>query len=213
MSEEMMGRLFKPFEQESAATARKHGGSGLGLSITKNLAQMMGGSVSVQSTLGKGSVFTVDIPFGVQEESHPADTTGFADIRTLVVDDDRESCEYSGILLERLGVRYDYVTTGEAALERSARLDNGDPKPFALYRWKMPDMDGIEVTRRYANIRDDTIVYYRIRLRPERLRPPPRRRELIILSQAAVSINAVSAMMRISGGITRKLTQKRIRTL
>lgn len=160
MSEEMMGRLFKPFEQEYAATARKHGGSGLGLSITKNLAQMMGGSVSVQSTLGKGSVFTVDIPFGVQEESHPADTTGFADIRTLVVDDDRESCEYSGILLERLGVRYDYVTTGEAALEALGTAeDNGDPYSLCLIDWKMPDMDGIEVTRKIREIfGDDTIV-------------------------------------------------------
>ncbi len=160
MSEEMMGRLFRPFEQESAATARKHGGSGLGLSITKNLAQMMGGSISVQSTVGKGSVFTVDIPFGAYGENRSVDTTGFADIRMLVVDDDEESCEYSGILLERLGVRYDYVTTGEAALEALGEAEDAkDPYRLCLIDWKMPDMDGVEVTEKIREIfGEDTIV-------------------------------------------------------
>lgn len=160
MREEMLGRLFKPFEQESAATARKHGGSGLGLSITKNLVEMMGGSIGVKSTPGKGSVFTVDIPFGAHEESQPADTTGFSDIRTLVVADDKESCEYSGILLERLGVRHEYVTTGEAALEALGEAeDSQDPYKLCLVDWKMPDMDGVEVTQKIRQIfGEDTIV-------------------------------------------------------
>lgn len=160
MSKEMMSRLFKPFEQESAATARKHGGSGLGLSITRNLVQLMGGSVSVSSTLGRGSAFTVDIPFGAHETNQPGDATGFADIRTLVVDDDLESCEYSGILLERLGVRHDYVTTGEAALEALGEAeDTADPYRLCIVDWKMPDMDGVEVTQKIREVfGEDTVV-------------------------------------------------------
>ena len=160
MSEDMMDRLFQPFEQESALTARKHGGSGLGLSIAKNLVEMMGGSIKVESTLHKGSVFTADIPFGVSEEGYPTDATGFADIHTLVVDDDKESCEYSSILLERLGVRYQYVTTGEAALDALGEAeDQGDPYKLCLVDWKMPDMDGIEATQRIREIYgNDTIV-------------------------------------------------------
>lgn len=67
ISPDMMNRLFQPFEQESAATARMHGGSGLGLSITKNLVEMMGGTIQVQSAQGKGTEFTVDLPFGIAE--------------------------------------------------------------------------------------------------------------------------------------------------
>lgn len=160
MSEDMLLRLFRPFEQESSSTARKHGGSGLGLSITKRLVEMMGGTIGVESVVGKGSVFVVDIPFGIDDASHLAAAPEFSHIRTLVVDDDTESCEYSGILLNRLGVRYEYVTTGESALEKLGEAENdGDPFQLCLVDWKMPDMDGIECTQRIRDIfGDDTIV-------------------------------------------------------
>ena len=160
MSQDMMSRLFKPFEQESASVARKHGGSGLGLSITKNLVEMMGGKISVESVAGKGSVFMADIPFGACEQAYPTKTTGFSGIRALVVDDDRESCEYCGILLDRLGVRHEYVTDGEAALEMMGDAeDKGDPFTLCLVDWKMPDMDGMTVTRRIREIfGEETVV-------------------------------------------------------
>ncbi len=160
MSEEMLSRLFQPFEQESASTARKHGGSGLGLSIAKNLVEMMGGSIHVKSVVGKGTVFTADIPFGAYETKYFTETTGFSEIRTLVVDDDKESCEYSSILLDRLGVRHDYVTNGEAALEALGEAeDGGDPYKLCLVDWKMPEMDGVEVTQKIREIfGEDTIV-------------------------------------------------------
>lgn len=160
MSQDMMNRLFKPFEQESASTARKHGGSGLGLSIAKNLAEMMGGNIGVESKVGKGTVFTVDIPFEAIHEDYSEHESGFSEIRTLVVDDDKESCEYSGILLARLGVRYEYVMTGEAALERLGEAEEeGDPFKLCLVDWRMPDMDGFEVTQRIRQIfGEDTIV-------------------------------------------------------
>ena len=154
MSEEMQTRLFKPFEQESASTARKHGGSGLGLSITKKLAEMMGGTIKVQSTQGKGSVFTVDIPFKVSTNvNETAVVSDFTQIHALVVDDSEDSCEYSGILLERLGVRYEYVLSGEAALEALEEAeDKDDPFTLCLIDWKMPEMDGGELTAQIREI-------------------------------------------------------------
>ncbi|MDD2649294.1 MAG: response regulator [Eubacteriales bacterium] len=156
MSEDMMSRLFRPFEQESASTARKHGGSGLGLSITKNLVDMMGGTISAKSALGKGSVFTVDIPFGAENEPQGEKIPCFADIKTLIVDDDAESCEYCGILLDRLGVRHEYVTSGEAALEKLGEAeDAGDSFKLCIIDWQMPDMNGSEVTEKIREIYGD----------------------------------------------------------
>lgn len=153
MSEDMQARLFRPFEQESASIARKHGGSGLGLSITKSLVEMMGGTISMESAVGKGSSFTVDLSFGTMEQSHMAGKMQFSEIRTLVVDDDEESCEYCCVLLERLGVRYEIATTGEKALEQLGEAeDSNDPIQLCLIDWKMPDMDGVKVTQKIREI-------------------------------------------------------------
>lgn len=159
MSEDMKKRLFNPFEQESASTARKHGGSGLGLSITKNLVEMMGGSIDVESEVGKGSVFTADIPFEVSNEAVPNKKFEFSEIHTLIVDDDEEACEYCGILLERLGVPYEYVMSGEEALEKLGEAeDKKDPYKLCLVDWKMPELDGIEFTRKLREIFGDSTI-------------------------------------------------------
>ncbi len=163
MSEDLQKRLFNPFEQEDATTARKHGGSGLGLSITKNLIGLMGGSIQVESTKDVGTKFTVDIPFGMAEGWDIKDEVAMAnlsDVRALVIDDDRDSCEYTGILLDRLGVKYQYVTSGEAALEEIGEAeDKGASYNLCIIDWQMPDMDGLEVTRQIRNIfGEETIV-------------------------------------------------------
>ena len=103
---------------------------------------------------------TADIPFGTVNQATVADASGFSEIRTLVVDDDKESCEYSGILLERLGVRFDYVTSGEEALDTLGEAeDKGDPYKLCLIDWKISDMDGIQVTQKIREIfGEDTIV-------------------------------------------------------
>ncbi len=160
MSEDMLSRLFQPFEQESASTARKHGGSGLGLSITKSLAEMMGGTIGVISGGGKGSTFTVDMPFGIVELPQQTTQKAFSEIHTLVVDDDKEACEYIGVLLNRLGVRFEYVTDGESALEKLGEAEDiGDPFSLCFVDWRMPDMSGVDVTRKIREIfGDKTIV-------------------------------------------------------
>ena len=160
MTEDMLKRLFQAFEQQDASTARKHGGSGLGLSITKNLVEMMGGSIRAESTLHEGSLFVVDIPFLSSGEKPLAKQNSFDSIHALIVDDDKEACEYCGILLERLGIRYGYVTDGEAALETLGEAeDTGDPYNLCIVDWQMPLMDGVELTRQIRCIfGEDAIV-------------------------------------------------------
>ena len=158
MNEDMLKRLFRPFEQQDASTARKHGGSGLGLSITRSLIEMMGGTIRAESAPGEGSTFIADIPFGSCKDVRFA-AEGFEKIRTLVVDDDEEACRYCGILLKRLGVPYDYVLDGEAALDALGQAeDEGDPYRLCIIDWQMPSMDGMEITRMIRTIYGDESV-------------------------------------------------------
>lgn len=159
MSDEMMLRLFEPFEQEDYIMAQKYGGSGLGLSISKNLVEMMGGCIDVESKKDVGSTFHVDIPFGRVTEA-VSEGNKFTDVHTLVVDDDEESCEYTCILLERLGIRHKFVTDGEAALvEMGEAEERDDPYNMCIVDWRMPKMNGVEVTQRIREIFDeDTVV-------------------------------------------------------
>lgn len=109
-----------------------------------------------------GTVFTVDIPFELYQNNNHKHrvVTNFSEISALIVDDDKDLCEYTGILMERLGVKYDYVTDGETALEMLGEADdNGNMYDICFVDWKMPDMDGIEVTQAIReNFGKDTIV-------------------------------------------------------
>ena len=160
MNDDMLNRLFCPFEQQDASTARKHGGSGLGLSITKNLVEMMGGSIRAESKLNEGSMFVVDLPFSSSGEKMATKQNRFDAIRALIVDDDEDACEYCGILLKRLGIRYDYVTDGKAALEALGEAeDEGDAYNLCIIDWQMPIMDGVELTRQIRSVfGEDAIV-------------------------------------------------------
>lgn len=152
MSEEFMSRLFLPFEQESAATSHKYGGTGLGLSITKNLVTLMGGTISVKSELEKGTSFTVELEFDV-DETAKKDTShnhqALEALKVLVSDDDQDCCIHTTLLLENLGIQSHWVLTGtECVNEVLAAHRTGEEYDVCLIDWKMPDMDGIEVTRR-----------------------------------------------------------------
>ena len=159
MSEDMKKRLFSPFEQQDASTARKHGGSGLGLSIAKNLVEMMGGTIQADSVLNQGTSFTIDLPFtSCEEKLQPP--TNFDNIRALIVDDDEDACQYCGILLDRLGIRYSYATDGESALELMGEAEEqDDPFLLCIVDWKMPSMDGLDLTKEIRSIfGDDSVV-------------------------------------------------------
>lgn len=158
MSEEFRDRLFKPFEQESAGTFQKFGGSGLGLSIAHNLVKLMDGDISVSSTLGKGSVFTVNLPFRVspQQRAHevvakPDDSVqfrsdSFAGKHILLVEDNQLNQEVARELLGFTGASVTTAENGKAALD----IFTGSPKgsfDVILMDIQMPVMNGYEASR------------------------------------------------------------------
>ncbi len=161
MSDEMQERLFRPFEQENAAVARRFGGSGLGLSIVKSLVTMMGGVVRVESTQGAGSVFTVDLPFEHSDIGCGSGMPRRAEtLHVLAVDDEATEREYIGLVLARMGVRYACVESGGVALEELERAEEaGDPYNVCIVDCRMPDISGVETTRRIrARYGEDVVV-------------------------------------------------------
>lgn len=146
MSKKFLWRLFVPFEQESASTARLYGGSGLGLSITKNLVGLMGGSIDVQSEEGKGSTFTVVLPFKIDRSSakKPVGGKRLSSLYALVVDDEEGDREYAKSILKRLQIKSDSASGGEEALKKVLAQERlGTPYDFCLMDYRMPDENGI----------------------------------------------------------------------
>ncbi len=158
MSREFRERIFLPFEQQDSNIARNYGGTGLGLSITKNLVTMMGGTISVDSTEGAGSKFTVELPFEQCEEldKEVMPTYDFSKIHALVVDDDEDACEYVRVLLRRYGVRSEAAYSGEEAIQAVIRARSTvDDYDICLMDWRMPGIDGIETVRRIREVIGD----------------------------------------------------------
>lgn len=162
ISEEMLTRLFKPFEQESSQTAVLHGGSGLGLSIVKNLVGLLGGTISVVSKKGKGSEFTVDLPFArykASEEIYSQNTStngenedlsdyahNLEGKRALVVEDNEMNLLVAVGLLEKAGVICETASTGAGAADKFFNSEQGY-FDFILMDIQMPEMNGYDATR------------------------------------------------------------------
>ena len=156
MTEEFRQRLFRPFEQASALIFQKYGGSGLGLSITKNLTTLMNGSIDVDTALGKGTTFTIRLPF-LRLTPEPASTdtpTGgaspgydFSGCRVLVAEDNALNLEIATALLENVGLTLATAPDGQQAVER---FQASAPGEFGLILMdiQMPVLDGYEATRR-----------------------------------------------------------------
>lgn len=147
IAEEKLDKIFESFEQENADVSSKYGGTGLGLSIVKRFAELMGGSVRVESTLGAGSTFTVELPFGRSEPQ--AVPVTFEHLRVLVVDDDRDTCEYVAGLLRRMRVQVDWEDDGYRAISKVEEAHvRGQDFDVCFIDWKMQGIDGPELTRR-----------------------------------------------------------------
>jgi CheY-like chemotaxis protein len=149
-------RLFKPFSQLDATSTRKYGGTGLGLCICKQLVEMMGGVIWVDSRTGEGSTFTFTALFGRQaaaEEPRMKLPVELTPPHVLLVDDCKESRSVLEKTLNGFGLSVSSVSSGEEALKTlSAAKDNGPAVDLIMLDWLMPGMDGIETTR---NIREE----------------------------------------------------------
>ena len=149
MSEEFLKNLFLPFERAQDSTSSRIVGTGLGMAITKNIVEMMSGDILVESTPGKGSVFTVTMPMqpeNAKQEEVPEEWIG---VHSLIVDDDRQTCENAAELLDSMGLRAQFVTDGRTAVSLVTQArDTSDPYQLVIVDWKMPDMDGVEAARR-----------------------------------------------------------------
>lgn len=150
MSREALERLYRPFEQASASTAAKFGGTGLGMAITQNLITLLGGTIQVESEEGKGTTFTVELPFKVEENGEPLECGGeLGPLRILVVDDDQGTCEHADLLLDKMGMNVRWTLNGRDALRILHEAhDSGQDFDICVIDWKMPDMDGKELARR-----------------------------------------------------------------
>lgn len=149
IDKEYLSRIFEPFSMEEEGTSNQYGSTGLGMAITKNIVDMMYGTIEVASEKGKGSVFTVCIPLDtVQNASSEEDGYDFNGIRTLIVDDDITACEHAQMVLSRLGIEADHCLSGKDALtmiEKQKSLKA--PYRIIFADWKMPGMNGVELTR------------------------------------------------------------------
>jgi len=149
MSEDFLKVIFDPFTREDTKITHEIQGTGLGMAITKSLVDLMGGSIKVESKLGEGSTFVVELELHIQEqEDNPKFWTDHNLGKMLVVDDDEEICRNVIHIMRKTGVVVEYATGGEAAIQRMEQaLQTGKPYDLILLDWKMPGLDGMETAR------------------------------------------------------------------
>ncbi len=150
MSPEFTDRIFEPFERERNSTISGIQGTGLGMAITKNIVDMMHGSIGVQSKQGAGTEFTVCFTFRLHSgPREPQKIPEFQDCRVLVVDDDFNTCDSVSSMLEQMGMRAEWTLSGkEAVLRTRQAVMRSNQYRMYIVDWLLPDMNGIEVTRR-----------------------------------------------------------------
>jgi len=150
MSEEFVKHVFEPFERETTTTRSGIQGTGLGMAITKNIIEMMNGTVTVESKIGKGSTFTVNLTLKLQDVEKDAEQIKeLRGLRALVVDDDFNVCDSVGKMLKTIGMRSEWTTSGREAVYRAKSAKNeGDSFHTYIIDWQMPETSGIETARK-----------------------------------------------------------------
>lgn len=150
MSPEFVARIFEPFERERNSTISKIQGTGLGMAITKNIVDMMNGSISVTSEQGVGSEFTVSFTFRLHEEKKESMILPeLKSCKALVVDDDFNTCDSVSYMLGQIGMQAEWTLSGKEAVLRSHQaVMRGIDYSVYIVDWLLPDMNGVEVTRR-----------------------------------------------------------------
>ncbi len=151
MTAEQQANLFQAFSQADTSTTRKYGGTGLGLTISKRLVDMMDGEIRVESESGQGTTFSFTANFGLGKETVKKRFVPSPDLRglkVLVVDDNATSRQIFQDILESFSFEVNLAASGEEALEEIARADRDKPFELVIMDWKMPGMDGIEASER-----------------------------------------------------------------
>ncbi len=162
MDEEFIPKLFDSFTQEDSSRNNKYESTGLGMAITKNIVELMHGSISVKSKKGEGSEFTVMVTLRNCDNPHiDVDSVNVRDMNVLVVDDDPIACEHALVVMDEAGIRADTASSGKEALDMlEVAHAKHEPYNLVLLDWKMPEMDGVEAARQirklYSN--DTTVI-------------------------------------------------------
>ncbi len=150
MSKEYIPQIFEAFSQENAGSSNRYGSTGLGMAITKNLVEMMNGSIHVDSEKGVGTEFIVTVTLKASDRCVSAEPLGRLpeNLRVLIVDDDEVALEHARLVLRDVGIDAEVCQNGNAAivLVRKA-ITEGSPYRFLLTDLKMPNTDGLELTR------------------------------------------------------------------
>ncbi len=159
MSKEFLPHLYDTFAQEDSPSTGKYGSSGLGMAITKSIVEMMNGNIDVETEKGKGTKFTVTVTLMDSERrssQDDPDNINLSDMSVLIVDDDPLACDHAKLVLENAGISAEIAQSGEEALDKvNLRHTRMEPYNLILMDWKMPDMDGVETTRRIRNVVGD----------------------------------------------------------
>ncbi|MDD5863392.1 MAG: response regulator, partial [Firmicutes bacterium] len=158
MSAEFAQRIFEPFERERTSTVSRIQGTGLGMAISKNIIDMMGGTIEVHTEQGKGTEFVIRLELRLQSERRSVEKIKELEgLKALVVDDDFNTCDGVTKMLLQVGMRSEWTLSGkEAVLRARQSLELNDPFHAYIIDWRLPDMNGIEVTRQIRSLGDDT---------------------------------------------------------
>ena len=157
MTEEFQKHLFEPFARANDKQTAGIQGTGLGMTITRNIVRMMGGDISVESVYGEGSKFTVNVYLKLQNKDKIS-YESFVDLRVLVADDDPVCCESTCEILNDMGMYSEWVLSGKAAVDRvKARIEQGRDFFAIIIDWRLPDQDGVETTRQIRSIAGDEV--------------------------------------------------------
>lgn len=154
MSQEFVEHIFEPFERESTVTRSGIEGTGLGMAITRNIVEMMNGTITVESEVGKGSTFTVELGLKLQDvEKNAEQIKELNGLRALVVDDDFHVCDSVSKMLKKIGMRAEWTTSGrEAAYRAKMAYEEGDAYHTYIIDWQMPEISGVETARKIRSV-------------------------------------------------------------
>ena len=154
MSEEFQKHIFEEFSREESSTVSGIQGTGLGMSITKNIVDLMGGTIAIESELGKGSEFIVDLCFArCEQKVAQRQLPQLEGLRALVADDDTDTCLSVSTMLSKIGMRPEWTISGkEAVIRTKYAVEQGDEFSVYIIDWLIPDMNGIEIVRQIRKV-------------------------------------------------------------